>query len=250
MNQDNLFVTGLLSSIGLFILFYVIILLFVSIWQVFKKSGKPGWASIIPIYNLLIWVDIAEKPRIWLLLLLIPIVNFIPVILINISIAKKFGKSPAFGGIGLTFLSFIFYPILASKKSKYMEAVDREPDKSKIHTLGLLLATFVIFVFVSYPIQIISGLYFNLTMPESAKPFLDIPLWSIWVNMAGTVLFVMISIFIWNLKKLGVISFIGLSVILFIFQIAIGQPILLALLIFIHPLVLFLLVRNNWEVLE
>lgn len=250
MNQDNLFVIGLLSSIGYFILFYVIILLFVSIWHIFKKAGKPGWASIIPIYNILIWLDIAEKPRVWLLLLLIPIVNFIPVILINIGVSEKFGKSSAFGGIGLTFLSFIFYPILASPRSKYLGSDEMEAGTSKINTLGLLLATFVIFVFVSYPIQLVSGLYINLTMPESAKPFFDIPSWSIWVTMAGTILFFAISILIWNLKKLGVISFIGLSVVLFIVNIAIGHPILLALVIFIHPLFLLLLVVNKWEILE
>jgi len=250
MNQDNFFVIGLLSSIGFFILFYVIILLFVSIWHVFKKAGKPGWASIIPIYNILIWLDIAEKPRVWLLLLLIPIVNFIPVILINISVAKKFGKSPAFGGIGLTFLSFIFYPILASPRLKYIGSDEMEAGTSKINTLGLLLTTFVIFVFVSYPIQLGIELYSNLTMPESAILVFDIPSWSIWITMAGTVLFIVISILIWNLKKLGVISFIGLSVVLFIINIAIGHPILLALLIFIHPLFLLLLLLDKWKILE
>jgi len=250
MEQSNLVVIGLLSSVGYFILFYAVILLFVSIWHVFKKARKPGWASVVPIYNIIIWLDIAEKPRIWLLLFFIPVINIIPAILVNISIAEKFGKSPAFGGVGLTFLSFIFYPLLASPKSKYLGSDESEVGTSKINILGLLLATFVIFVFVSYPIQIVMGLISHFTMPESAKPVFDIPSWSIWVTIAGSVLFFAAAFLIWDLKKLGIFGFIGLSVVLFLVNISIGHPIVLALIIFVEPLFLLLLARSKWEVFE
>jgi len=250
MNEANMFAIAILSRLGIFVLSYVIVLLFVSLWHVFKKAGKPGWASIIPIYNILIWLDIAEKPRAWFFLLIIPVVNILAIIFINISVANKFGKSPVFGGLGLTFLSFIFYPILASPESKYLGSDDTNIDTSKINTLGLLLTTFLIFVFVSYPISLISGLVNMLTIPESAKSFYDIPSWSIWVNMLGSILFIMIATLIWKLKKLGVIYFIVLSVMLFLINIAVGHPFLFTIMIFLEPLVLFLLVMNKWGRLE
>ena len=45
------------------------------IWKVFEKAGKPGWAALVPIYNIIVLLDIAGKPAWWLVLMLIPLVN-------------------------------------------------------------------------------------------------------------------------------------------------------------------------------
>ena len=102
------------AGAAIFMLLYlaVIILLFASLWKTYAKAGQPGWACIVPIYNLIVLLQIADKPIWWIVLYLIPIVNIIILILVNIAIAKKFGKGTGFG-IGLAFLSIIFYPILA-----------------------------------------------------------------------------------------------------------------------------------------
>ena len=102
---------------GLFIL-AIVILVIASFWVVFTKAGQPGWASIVPIYNLIILLTIARKPLWWILLMLIPLVNFVIAIIVAIEIAKNFGKSSGFG-IGLAFLPFIFYPILAWSDAQY-----------------------------------------------------------------------------------------------------------------------------------
>jgi len=39
-------------------------------WKFFVKAGKPGWASIIPIYNILVELEIVGRPWYWLLLML------------------------------------------------------------------------------------------------------------------------------------------------------------------------------------
>ena len=102
---------------GLFIL-AIVVLVIASFWVVFTKAGQPGWASIVPIYNLIILLTIARKPLWWILLMLIPLVNFVIAIIVAIEIAKNFGKSSGFG-IGLAFLPFIFYPILAWSDAQY-----------------------------------------------------------------------------------------------------------------------------------
>jgi hypothetical protein len=89
-----------------------------SMWKVFVKAGQPGWAAIIPIYNAYIILKIAGKPGWWLILFFIPFVNLIMIILTYVALAEKFGKGAGFA-IGLVFLSFIFFPILAFGDAKY-----------------------------------------------------------------------------------------------------------------------------------
>ena len=59
----------------------VIILMIASMWKIFTKAGQPGWASIIPIYNIIVLLKIVNRPVWWIILLLIPIVNFITMII-------------------------------------------------------------------------------------------------------------------------------------------------------------------------
>ena len=106
---------------GVFWFFYVAIIVFylASMWKIFTKAGKPGWAAIIPIYNTLVQLEILGRPWWWLLLMFIPVVNFVIAITIIFDLAKVFGKSTGFG-FGLLFLSFIFIPILAFSSAKYV----------------------------------------------------------------------------------------------------------------------------------
>ncbi len=101
----------------------IIFLLIASFWKVFTKAGRPGWASIVPIYNAYIMLKIAGKPGWWLLLLFIPLVNIVIGIIVAIDLAKAFGKGAGFG-IGLAFLGFIFYPILGFGDATYQGSGD------------------------------------------------------------------------------------------------------------------------------
>ena len=106
-------------GIGMMIVWLAfVVLIIASMWKVFTKAGQPGWAAIIPIYNLYVMLKIAGKPGWWLLLFLIPFVNFVIAIMVSIAIAHRFGKSTAFG-VGLALLGFIFYPILAFGDAQY-----------------------------------------------------------------------------------------------------------------------------------
>jgi len=96
----------------------IVILMIVSLWKVFEKANQPGWGILIPIYNLILMLRVAGKPIWWILLMLIPLVNIIPSVLVPIAIAKNFGKSAMFG-VGLIFLPFIFYPILGLGDAEY-----------------------------------------------------------------------------------------------------------------------------------
>jgi len=100
------------------VILVVSLLLIVSMWKVFTKAGEPGWAAIIPIYNLIVLLKIAGKPAWWFILFLIPLVNFIVAIIVCIALARNFGKGTGFG-LGLAFLGFIFFPILGFGDARY-----------------------------------------------------------------------------------------------------------------------------------
>jgi uncharacterized protein DUF5684 len=102
------------TIVGLLIALFLI----VAMWKVFTKAGQPGWASIIPIYNLYVWCKIVGRPWWWILLMLIPFVNFIIAIILCIDMAKSFGKGAGFG-IGLALLGIIFLPILGFGSAQY-----------------------------------------------------------------------------------------------------------------------------------
>ncbi len=102
-------------------LFYMAIGVFmiVSMWKVYVKAGKPGWAVLIPFYNILVMLEIIGKPWWYLLLMFIPIVNIVIAVMVTLDTAKVFGKGSGFG-VGLIFLPFIFYPILAFGDARYL----------------------------------------------------------------------------------------------------------------------------------
>lgn len=96
----------------------IIVLIIASLWKIFTKAGQPGWASIVPIYNIIVLCKIVGKPTWWILLMLIPIVNLVIAIILANELSKSFGKSVGFT-IGLIFLPFIFYPMLAFGDATY-----------------------------------------------------------------------------------------------------------------------------------
>jgi Family of unknown function (DUF5684) len=110
--------SGGMGVFGMLIYLAIIVVIIAGMWKVFVKAGKPGWASIVPIYNIIVLLEIAGKPLWWIILLFIPIVNLVILVLIAIEIAKAFGKGTGFG-LGLAFLGFIFYPILGFGDAVY-----------------------------------------------------------------------------------------------------------------------------------
>jgi len=107
---------------GVATLFYAVlaVLMIVSMWIIFEKAGKPGWAAIVPVYNIIIILEIVKKPIWWIILYFIPFVNIVISIIVLYNMALAFGKGGGFT-LGLIFLPFIFYPILAFGKSIYVQ---------------------------------------------------------------------------------------------------------------------------------
>ncbi len=106
--------SGAYSLFGL--VFAVVII--ASLWKIFAKAGQPGWAAIVPIYNYYIMLKIVGRPGWWIILLFIPIVNFVIALMVTYELAKAFGKGMGFF-LGMLFFGFIFYPILGFGSAQY-----------------------------------------------------------------------------------------------------------------------------------
>ena len=102
----------------LFKIFALIVLLVIltSKWKVFVKAGKPGWAALIPVYNIIVLLDIVRKPLWWtVLVILFPFIFMIWVLHL---VSKRFDQGLGFT-IGLVLLPFIFIPILGFGSAEF-----------------------------------------------------------------------------------------------------------------------------------
>jgi len=112
---------GGVVSPELLVILAITVVVVAGFWKTFEKAGEPGWAAIIPIYNLYVLVKISGNEWWWLILFFIPIVNILAQAKISINIADKFDQGILFG-LGLMLLSFIFYPILGFGSYQYQDA--------------------------------------------------------------------------------------------------------------------------------
>ncbi|MBV8390585.1 MAG: hypothetical protein JO080_12345 [Mucilaginibacter sp.] len=112
---------GIVALISALIIPIIIVsvIMIVAHWKIYEKAGKPGWAAIIPIYNIIVLLEIIGKPIWWIFLLLVPCVNIFFAIWMTNLLSKSFGQSEGFT-VGLLLLGVVFYPILAFGNYQYL----------------------------------------------------------------------------------------------------------------------------------
>ena len=127
-NDDAAGALGALCGLGCncVILLVVVVPFVAGLWKVFEKAGRPGWAAIVPFYNMYLLTEIARKDIIWFVLTLLPCVNIVAMIVICMDVAKNFGKDPAYG-VGLALLPFIFFPLLGFSDARYQPTTPLPP---------------------------------------------------------------------------------------------------------------------------
>jgi uncharacterized membrane protein YhaH (DUF805 family) len=115
-NDTGSILGGAFAGICFLAIFLVMV---ASGWKVFTKAGQPGWAVLVPIYNLIVLMQIIGKPGWWWLLLYIPFYGIWVAWRMIALLAKSFGQSTGFA-VGMLFLSPIFYPILGFGSARYL----------------------------------------------------------------------------------------------------------------------------------
>lgn len=117
---DNTTQAAAATSMVLFVVIAVLaVVTIVAMWKMFEKAGVEGWKAIVPIYNIYVLLQIVGRPGWWVLLFLIPFVNFVISIIVALDTARVYGKDVVFAILGLILFSPIGYWILGFGDSTY-----------------------------------------------------------------------------------------------------------------------------------
>ena len=101
-----------MGLVMMLVMMAVLAVFLIGFWKVYAKAGKPGWASLVPIYNVIVLLEIVGRPLWWVVLCCIPFVNFVVVLVLFVDLAKSFGEGIGVailclvGGIGILMLGF------------------------------------------------------------------------------------------------------------------------------------------------
>lgn len=117
-NPQDLLASGVIGAYAIVYL-VVLIVMIIGMWKMFTKADKPGWASLVPFYNMYCLYDIGFGVGWLFLLTFIPCVNFVISVILSFKLAKAYGHGVGFG-FGILFLAPIFYMILGFGQSEYI----------------------------------------------------------------------------------------------------------------------------------
>lgn len=88
----------------IYILLAILLLIFmISWWKLNKKMNRPGWISLIPIYNIMCLSEDIFGKKVYGILLFVPIINLIYLLVLFYNIGKVFEKSKPDSSISYLF---------------------------------------------------------------------------------------------------------------------------------------------------
>ncbi|MFZ4548950.1 MAG: signal peptidase I [Bacteroidales bacterium] len=108
------------------ILLLILILFPMLNYWIFKDAGEDSYKALIPFYNYYVWLKIIGKPWWWLLLMLVPFINFFMVMLMLVQTALSYGKHKLHEQALAVLIPFVYIPYLGiSEKEKYIKPENR-----------------------------------------------------------------------------------------------------------------------------
>lgn len=152
------------------LLFAYFAVLLASLWKLFRKAGKPAWAAFVPVYNIIVWLRISDKPWWWVVLFIVPGVNLLMFIIMNVNISIVLGERTFKEHVLMTFLPWWKVPQTIFSERKYVGAVPVAQRKRGL--LGqwgdaILFAVIVATVFRTYTFEA-----FTIPTPSMEKSLL------------------------------------------------------------------------------
>ena len=98
---------------------------FLGTWKLYVKAGRKAWEAIVPVYNAVVLMQIINRPKWWVILLFIPIINLLMFPIIWVETIRSFGKNSS-KDTWLVILTLGFYIFYVS----YMEDLTYIEDRS------------------------------------------------------------------------------------------------------------------------
>ncbi len=91
-------------------------------WKLYQKAGKKSWEALVPIYNAIVLMEIIRRPKWWVILLFIPIINLMLFPVIWVETLRSFGKNTAKDtALGIASLGLFIYTINYNNATTYVE---------------------------------------------------------------------------------------------------------------------------------
>lgn len=132
--------SGLVAGIGAVSILFslaIAVIIYAGMWKIFQKAGKPGWAAIIPIYNIIVMAEIVGKPiGFALLAALVPCVNIVLMVWLTNLLMKSFGKEVPLWTILALLFPIIIFPVIGFGDAKYIGPTAAEAQQNPFNRFG------------------------------------------------------------------------------------------------------------------
>ena len=136
-------------SINEWLLFFLSynLLIFVGSQRLFKLAGVDSWKSLIPIYNIVKHLEIINRPKWWVILVFIPVINLLMIPVIWVEFIKRFNHNSKLDRLLVitTLGLYIFYISYFSKRTKYVDNISFSNFERSLGSLvfAVVIATIV-----------------------------------------------------------------------------------------------------------
>ena len=116
-------------SITFMVVFTIIYLIgtFLGLWKIFEKAGFAGWKSIVPVYNMIVWLRVLERPMWWLIFIAIPYLSIFMFFLMVWKTIRRFGKTSYLVLIPATCFPCLYFPYLGFSRREVFHKVAEMP---------------------------------------------------------------------------------------------------------------------------
>ncbi len=96
-------------------------------WKLYQKAGRKSWEALIPVYNAVVLMEIIRRPKWWVVLLFIPIINLMIFPVVWVETLRSFGKNSSLD-TALGILTFGLYTYTIN----YNDNVQYQADRSLV----------------------------------------------------------------------------------------------------------------------
>ncbi len=102
------------------------LLIIAGLYFVFPKAGRKSWEALVPVYNMVVWLKVIQKPWWWIFLLIFPGVNILMISIMSVNTGTVFAKQEPSDVAKFGFFPFIFLFLLGREENlKYVGPIDR-----------------------------------------------------------------------------------------------------------------------------
>ena len=115
--------------------------------KLFMLASIPSWKSIIPFYNIIKLLELIKRPKWWIILVFIPVINLIIIPVIWVELIKRFNHNSKLDKalVIITLGLYLYYISYKSKRTKYINDISFSNFEKSVGSLvfAVVIATIV-----------------------------------------------------------------------------------------------------------